>query len=113
MDRTSGERVWSRRRAIAAGGAGLAAVIGAAGQGSSASARQPAALAAQQDDLARDVVAAFSQVPGRKALKLWAPADGGRSEWSATLDSGTLLFIASAFKVFVLAEYFRQAEAAL
>jgi beta-lactamase class A len=113
MDQTIGEQVWSRRRALAAGGAGLVVAAGAAGHASAAAQPAPTAPASQKADLAGEVLTVFGQLPGRKALKLWAPADAGLPEWSVTLNSDTLLFIASAFKVFVLTEYLRQAEAAL
>jgi len=55
----------------------------------------------------------FDVLPGQKALKLWAPADAGRPEWSAALNPGSQIFIASAFKGFVLAEVLRLEEEAL
>jgi len=48
-----------------------------------------------------------------KGLKLWAPPDAGRPAWGATLSPDRKLFIASAFKPFVLAEYLLQVEEAL
>ena len=113
MGRPIGERVWSRRRVLAAGGAGLVGTAAAAGPGPAWARQPPPALEAQQADLARDVVVTFSQLPGRKALKLWAPADTRLPEWSATLNANTLLLVASVIKVFILAEYLRQAEARL
>src|SRR5947208_3265122 len=114
LDRAIVDRVVSRRGALRAGSTGIAAALGAAGLGRSAAAG-PATPAAppQPADLAREIVAVFSRLPGRKALKLWAPGEAGVAEWSATLNSGTPLFVASAFKAFVLAEYLRQAEAAV
>src|SRR5215210_1086687 len=102
MNRAFVERILSRRRAICAGGTGIVAAIGAAGLGPTALARQATPTPPPQaDDLAREVVGVFNRLPGRKALKLWAPADAGGAEWTATLNSATPLFVASAFKVFV------------
>lgn len=50
-------------------------------------------------------------MPGRKALKIWAPGGDGGREFLASINSGTALFCASSFKVFVLAEFLRQMEA--
>jgi beta-lactamase class A len=60
--------------------------------------------------LAEKIVAAFDRLPGKKALKLWAPAGSGVVEWSATLHQDVPLFCGSAFKVYVLAEFLRQVE---
>src|SRR3954451_13869296 len=114
MDRAIVGRILSRRRALAAGGTGIAAALGAASFGRAAAAAQatPAALP-QEADLAREIIAVFDRLPGRKALKFWAPADAGLAEWSATLNPGSQVFIGSSFKDFVLAEYLRQVEATL
>ena len=61
--------------------------------------------------LARRIVAEFSQLPGTKSLKILAPGGYRAREFSATLNPQTPLFCASAFKVYVLAEYLRQVEA--
>ena len=61
--------------------------------------------------LARRIVAEFSQLPGKKALKILAPGGHRAREFSATLNPQIPLFCASAFKVYVLAEYLRQVEA--
>ena len=66
-----------------------------------------------QDGLSVEIIEAVSALPGTKALTLWAPPDAGRPAWSATLNAESLLFIASAFKTFVLVEYLRQLEDAL
>lgn len=57
-----------------------------------------------QDGLGRELIDAFSQLPGRKALKFLAPPDAGRPTWTATLDPGSPLFCASAFKGYVLVD---------
>jgi beta-lactamase class A len=114
MNRAIVDRLLSRRGALSAGGAAVAAALGMTALGRPAAARQAASpLPAQAADLAREVVAVFSRLPGRKALKLWAPADAGLAEWSATLNAGTPLFVASSFKAYVLATFLRQAETAL
>ena len=61
--------------------------------------------------LGRKIVHEFNQLPGRKALKISAPAVDRASAWSVELNPEQLLFCASAFKAFVLAEYLRQVEA--
>jgi beta-lactamase class A len=112
MDGALTERIMSRRRAIWAGGAGMVAALGGAALARPAGAWQaPPSAPPEADDLARAIIARFSALPGQKALKLWAPVDAGFAEWSATLNAASPLFVASAFKAYVLAEYFRQAEA--
>jgi beta-lactamase class A len=114
LDRGSGDHVLSRRRALGAGATSIAAALGAAGVGRPAAAGQaPPAALLHQAELAGEVVAVFDRLPGRKGLRLWAPADAGQAEWSATLNASRPLFVGSAFKAFVLAEYLRQVEAAL
>lgn len=66
--------------------------------------------AAAEGELAKKVVAEFQRLPGKNALKFWAPACEGHAEWSAALNPETTLFCGSSFKVFVLAEYLRQIE---
>lgn len=111
MHRAFDDRLMSRRRAL---GAGVAAALGAASYGQVAAAERPAPAApAQQAELAGEITAAFDRLPGRKGLKLWAPADAGQAEWSATINPSGQFFVASAFKAYVLAEYLRQVEATL
>ena len=103
----------SRRGALLAGGLGVAAGLGGASMRSvSAQEATPTATIGEEpaeDGLAADVIELFDALPGTKGLKFWAPPDAGRPEWSATVDADRELVIASAFKVFVLAEYLRQA----
>jgi beta-lactamase class A len=111
-------RAVSRRLALRAGGAGVAAALGAAGFAPRAGAQAATPVAAQeqpgnQDGLSQEVVEAFKTLPGQQGLKLWAPADAGRPAWSAELDPGEPLFIASVFKGFVLAETLRLEEESL
>jgi beta-lactamase class A len=114
MNRAIVGRILSRRRALAAGGTGIAAALGAASLGGVAAAsRSTAAPLPQKGDLTSEVVGLFNRVPGRKGLKFWAPAATGLPEWSATLNPSSQLFVASAFKAYVLAAYLRQVEAAL
>ena len=114
MDRAILDHALSRRRALCAGATGIAAALGPTGFGRTAAAgRAPPAALPQEADLAREIVAVFNRLPGRKGLKFWAPADAGLAEWSATLNSSSQLFVASAFKAYVLAEYLRQVEAGL
>ncbi len=102
----------SRRAAIGAASAGLAASLGS---------RFPSPALAQEatpivappitDGLSAAVIEEFQRLPGQKGLRFWAPPDAGRPAWSAEIDPGQRLFIASAFKGFVLAECLRQLEA--
>lgn len=73
----------------------------------------PAALAkpSKQNGLARRIVDDFSRLPGRKGLKIWAPAMRGEREFVAAIEPDKVLFCASSFKAFVLAEFLRQMEA--
>ncbi len=110
----------SRRAALRVGGAGVAAALGGANLAPSVVAQEATPAANQDrdqyhvpDGLSQEVVAAFKVLPGQKGLKLWAPADAGRPEWSAALNSDNRLFIASVFKGFVLAECLRLEEESL
>jgi beta-lactamase class A len=110
----------SRRTALRVGGAGVAAALSAAGLAPSSVAQEATPVANQdqdlfqvQDGLSQEVIEAFRVLPGQKGLKLWAPPDAGRPEWSVTLDPDSWMFIASAFKGFVLAECLRLEEESL
>ncbi len=70
------------------------------------------AAQSKQSDLTQEIITLFNRLPGRKALKFWAPATGS-AEWLATLNPDTALFCASSFKGFVLAEFLRQVEDSL
>jgi beta-lactamase class A len=102
----------SRRTALRAGSAGVAGALFAAGLAPRVQA-QDATPVADQDGLSQEIIEAFKTLPGRQGLKLWAPPDAGRPAWTAIWNADQQLFIASAFKVFVLTEYLRQAEEAL
>ena len=114
-------RAFSRRSALGAGGATLATALGAAGlaprvvtaQEATPTAAFEPGSARNQDGLSQEVVEAFKTLPGQKGLKLWAPADAGRPEWSAEIEPDGRLFIASVFKGFVLAETLRLEEESL
>jgi len=117
--RTFTENRLSRRGALRAGGLGMAASLGSGrlnrGLAQDATPVTTTTIGADlpQDGLAVDVIEFFDALPGTKALKVWAPPDAGRPEWSAVVDADRELVIASAFKAFVLAEYLRQVEATL
>src|SRR5215217_3806652 len=72
----------SRRRALRAGGLGVAASLSGASLGSvSAQIATPAAgimEAPAGDGLAVEVIELFDTLPGAKGLKFWAPPDAGR-----------------------------------
>ena len=113
------DRRLPRRQALRQG-AGVVAALGAAGFVPRARAQEATPVADQNqgqsqapDGLSQEVVEAFRVLPGQKALKLWAPADAGRPEWSVTLNPDSRLFIASAFKATALAECLRLEEEAL
>ncbi len=110
----------SRRATLRAGVASVAATLGAAAIEPRLLAQEATPVAAQdrgpagaQDGLSQEVVEAFKGIPGQQALKLWAPADAGRPEWSAALNPGSQLFIGSVFKGLALAECLRLEEEAL
>lgn len=117
--RTFTENRLSRRGALRAGGLGVAASVGSGGlnrmlaQDATPVTTTTIGEELTQDGLAVDVIELFDALPGTKALKIWAPPDAGRPEWMAASVADRELVIASAFKAFVLAEYLRQAEAAL
>ncbi len=69
-----------------------------------------AATARPTGGLGRRILQEFEKMPGRTALKIWAPAVDHVRAWSVSLNPEQLLFCASAFKAFVLAEYLRQTE---
>jgi beta-lactamase class A len=72
--------------------------------------RAEATIPRRARGLDRRIVQEFSRLPGRTALKISAPAVDHAPAWSVSLDPEQLLFCASAFKGFVLAEYLRQTE---
>ena len=117
--RTLTEQRLTRRGALRAGGLGVAASLGSGGLDRVlAQEATPVTTTTIEDELAQDglaveVLTAFKSLPGTKSLKFWAPPDAGRPAWSAAFDADRELVIASAFKVFVLAEYLRQAEETL
>ncbi|MCC8986906.1 MAG: class A beta-lactamase-related serine hydrolase [Candidatus Contendobacter sp.] len=64
------------------------------------------------DEFSRlQIIDEFNRLPGRKALKIWAPGGDDDREFLVTINPDTALFCASSFKVFVLAEFLRQMEA--
>lgn len=108
------QRTVSRRTALRSGGASLAATFGAAALGRRALAQEATPAAGLiQDGLSQEIVESFSVLPGQKALRIWAPPDAGRPAWSAEHNPDDQLFIASAFKGFVLAECLRLEEESL
>jgi beta-lactamase class A len=59
---------------------------------------------------AEQVIALFSGLPGRTAIKIWAPAAGGKPPLDIALNAGTRMFVGSAIKTFILGEALRQAD---
>lgn len=62
-------------------------------------------------DLAGRIVDLFQTLPGMKALKIVSTGSGRKPGFQVTLNPNDGLFCASAFKVFVLAEFLRMVEA--
>ena len=56
------------------------------------------------------IIDLFEPLPGQKALKIFAPAAGGKPEFVAELNPGKKLFAASAGKTYALCEAFRQVD---
>ena len=56
------------------------------------------------------IIDLFEPLPGDKALKIFAPAAGGKPEFVAQLNAGKKLFVASADKTYVLCEALRQID---
>ena len=97
-----------RRQSLPAGAAAAAgATAGAPGRSPGGTARR------DQDELSQEVITTFVRLPGQQALKLWAPADGGRLPWVAEVNPDQQRFVASTFKAYVLAAYLRAAEDAI
>src|SRR5262245_11651020 len=92
----------SQRRSFLA--ATLAWAAGAAAPLAAAAPRRPGVLR-------RRIVREFEQLPGRKSLKIVVPRVGRLPAWSVERDPDLPLFVASAVKAWVLAEYLRQVEA--
>lgn len=65
----------------------------------------------QHWELAQRIVVEFRRLPGRKGLKILAPASDDARGFEVAIRPQDALFVASAFKGFVLAEYLRQVEA--
>lgn len=114
MSGAPGSSAISRRAALGAASAGLAATLGSRlAPDVRAQAATPAAEATVTDGLSVEVIQTFRDLPGTPGLKLWAPPDAGWPSWSAEHNPDARLFIASAFKAFVLAATLRQLEAAI
>jgi beta-lactamase class A len=65
---------------------------------------------ADYSSLGRKIIALFDPMPGRKAIKIWAPPTSRAPEFLAVLNPGTRLFCGSSFKAFVLCEALRQID---
>jgi beta-lactamase class A len=105
--------VISRRAALGAAGAGLAATVSSRlAPGTHAQEATPVSDPTVTDSLSVEITQTFQALPGTRGLKLWAPAMAGGPEWSVAQNPDEQMFIASAFKGFVLAEALRQEEAA-
>lgn len=94
----------SRRNFVLSGMAGMAAT--------SAFANAPPQIkgSANTTRLAQEIVHLYRQLPGKTALKIWAPPRHGRPAFLAAAEPDTVLFCGSAFKAYVLAEFLRQME---
>jgi beta-lactamase class A len=87
----------------------LAATL--AGAVGSAAPRTTAAASGRPGALRRMVIREFEKLPGRKSLKIVVPPVGRLPAWSVERDPDLPLFVASAIKAWVLAEFLRQVEA--
>jgi|SRR5262245_6726594 len=96
----------SRRRFLHA----TAASLTAAGAVGSAAPLAVEAAPRRSGALQRRIVREFEQLPGRKSLKIVVPSAGRSPAWSVERDPDLPLFVASAIKAWVLAEYLRQVE---
>jgi beta-lactamase class A len=56
------------------------------------------------------VLANFEGLPGKQAVKIWAPAANGRPEFLVAQNADQKLFVGSAIKAFVLCERMRQLD---
>jgi beta-lactamase class A len=56
------------------------------------------------------IIDLFEPLPGKKGVKVFAPAAGGKPEFVAELNAGEKLFVASADKTFALCEALRQVD---
>jgi beta-lactamase class A len=95
----------------------LAGAVATAALGAPTLARssEPVSLAASASSasyssLARKIIAPFDPLPGRKAMKIWAPPTGHAPEFLAILNPQVPLFCGSSFKTFVLCEALRQID---
>src|SRR4051812_43601909 len=88
-----GRSALSRRQSLLAGAAAAAGAIGLAPR----VAARAAPPAWEQDALSQEVITTFGRLPGQQALKLWAPADGGRPPWLVEVNPDQQRFVASTF----------------
>jgi beta-lactamase class A len=59
---------------------------------------------------AENVISLFRSLPGRTAVKIWAPAAGTKPAVEIAFNAGTRMFVGSAIKTFILGESLRQAD---
>ena len=56
------------------------------------------------------IIDLFEPLPGKKGIKIFAPAAGGKPEFVAELNAGQKLFVASANKTFALCQALKQVD---
>jgi beta-lactamase class A len=56
------------------------------------------------------IIDLFESLPGKKGIKIFAPAAGGKPEFVAELNAGEKLFVASADKTFALCQALKQVD---
>ncbi len=95
------------RAGIAATGSGLLATQISSGQVSAGSNPLPEG---DCSDLRDEVLALFSEIPERKALKIWAPATSKGAEFLVELNASRRMFVASTLKAVILCERLRQLD---
>lgn len=59
---------------------------------------------------AAKILALFDALPGDKAVKIFAPAAGGKPAFKVEMNTAKRMFVGSAIKTFILAEALRQAD---
>ncbi len=88
----------------------LCGAVATAALGRAALGRVASPFRSSPSALEEKILALFEPFPGRKAIKIWAPATNHEREFLATLNPQLQLFCGSSFKAFVLCEALRQMD---
>src|SRR3954447_13512971 len=68
------------------------------------------AVSPTRSGLEEEILDLFSNLPDRKALKIWAPATRSGTEFLVQLNSNRRMFAASTLKAIILCERLRQLD---